>query len=72
MQSCIKTELNFGSRLNLNVRNQYHCLPRNFNGFPMYFAQCSFTDIKSTFIKLQNDPLPKGIGQVLVIVNNSV
>ena len=28
--------------------------------------------MKSTFIKLQNEPLPKDIGQVLLIVNNSV
>ena len=27
--------------------------------------------MKSTFIKLQNESLPKGIGQELVIVNNS-
>ena len=39
---------------------------------PIYFAQCSLTEVKSTFIKLQNDPLPKDIGQVLLVVNNSV
>ena len=31
-----------------------------------------FTEMKSTFIKLQNEPLQKDIGQVLLIVNNSV
>ena len=38
----------------------------------MHFAQRSFTEMKSTFIKLQNEPLSKDIGQVLLIVNNSV
>ena len=38
----------------------------------MYFAQCSFAEMKYTFIELQNEPLPKNIGQVLLIVNNSV
>ena len=33
----------------------------------MYFAQCSFTEMKSTFIKVQNEPVPKDIGQVLLI-----
>ena len=37
----------------------------------MYFSQCSFTEITSTFIKLQNEPSPKDIGQELPIVNNS-
>ena len=49
-----------------------YCLPRNFICFPLYFAQCSFTEIKTTFINLQNDSLPKDIGQELLIVNNSV
>ena len=38
----------------------------------MYFAQCSFTEMKDTFMELQNEPLPKDIGQVLLIVNNNV
>ena len=38
----------------------------------MYFAQCSFTEMKSTFIKLQNEALPKDIRQALLIVTNSV
>ena len=38
----------------------------------MYFAQCSFTEMKRTVIKLQNEPLPKDIGQVLPIVNNII
>ena len=49
-----------------------YCLPRNFNWFPLYFAQCSFTEMKSTFIKLQNESLPKDIRQELLIVNNSL
>ena len=49
-----------------------YCLPRNFNWFPLYFAQYSFTEMKSTFIKPQNESLPKDIGQELLIVNNSV
>ena len=51
--------------------NGIYCLLRNFNGFPLYFAQCSFTEMKSTFIKLQNEFI-KDIGQELLIVNNSV
>ena len=42
------------------------CRPRSFNGFPLYFAQSSFTETKSAFIKLQNEPLPKAIGQELL------
>ena len=38
----------------------------------MYFAQWSFTEMKSTFIKLQNEPSQKDIGQILLTVNNSV
>ena len=38
----------------------------------MYFEQCSFAEMISTFIKLQNEPLAKNIGQVLLIANNSV
>ena len=38
----------------------------------MYVAQCSFTEMKSTFIKLQNESLPRDIHQELLIVNNSV
>ena len=49
-----------------------YCLPRSFNGFTLYFAQSSFTEMKSTFIKLRNEPLPKAIGQELHIINNSV
>ena len=49
-----------------------YCLPRSFSGFPLYFAQSSFTEMKNTFIKLQNEPLPKAIGQELLKVNNSV
>ena len=38
----------------------------------MYFERCSFTEMKTTFIKLQNESLPKDISQVLLMVNNSV
>ena len=38
----------------------------------MYFAQCSFTEMKSTFIELQSESLPKDIGQVLLMANNGV
>ena len=48
------------------------CLHRNFNWFPLYFAHCSFAEMKTTFIKLQNESLPKDIGQELLTVNNSV
>ena len=40
-----------------------YCLPWNLNSFPLYFAQCSFTEMKTTFIKLQKESLPKDIGQ---------
>ena len=46
-----------------------YCFPRNFK---LYFAQCSFAEMKRTFIKLQNESFPKDIGQELHIVNNSV
>ena len=39
-----------------------YCLPWSLNGFPLYFAQSLFTEMKSTFMKLQNEPLPKAIG----------
>ena len=56
----------------LRLEISIYCLSRNFNWFPLYFAQCSFTEMKSTFIKLQNESLPKGIGQELFIINKSV
>ena len=56
----------------LRLKISICCLPRNFNLFPLYFAQCSFTEIKSTFIRLQNESLSKDIGQELLIVNKSV
>ena len=37
----------------------------------MYFAQCSFTELESTFVKLLNESSLKVIGQELLIVNNS-
>ena len=56
----------------LRLEVSIYCIPRSFNGFPLYLAQNSVTEMKSTFIKLQNDPLLKAIGQELLIVNNSV
>ena len=47
-------------------------LPQNFNWFSLYFAQSSFTEMKSTLIKLQNEYLQKDIGQKLRLVNHSV
>ena len=47
-------------------------IPRSFNGFPLYFAQSSFTEIKSTFIKLQNEPSTKAFHKEILKVNNSV
>ena len=55
----------------LRLKISICCLPRNFNLFPLYLAQCSFTEMKTTFIKLQNESLPKDIGQELLIVKNS-
>ena len=40
--------------------------------FRCTLQKCSFTEMKSTFIELQNESLPKDIGQELLIVNNSV
>ena len=56
----------------LRLEISIYCLPPNFDWFPLYFAQCSFTEMKSTFIKLQNEFLLKDIGQELLKVNNSV
>ena len=56
----------------LRLKISIYCLPRNFNWFRLYFAQCSFTEMKITFIKLQNVSFPKDVGQELLIVNNSV
>ena len=39
--------------------------------FPLYFAQCLFTEMKSTFIKLRHESLPKDIDQELLRVSNS-
>ena len=61
-----------GADSTLRLEISICCLPRNFNEFLWYFAQCSFTELKSTFIKLQKEPLPKDIGQELLMVNNSV
>ena len=49
-----------------------YCLPRNINWFLLYVAQCWLTEMKSTFIKLQNESLLKEIDQELLTVNNSV
>ena len=49
-----------------------YCLPWNFNQFTLYFAQCTFTEMKTTYIKLQNESLPKDIGQKLLIVHKRV
>ena len=56
----------------LRLEISIYCLPRSFNGFPLYLAQSSFTEMKNAFIELQNEPLAKAIGQELLIVNNSV
>ena len=57
------------ARINPKTRNLQTSRPCQ---VPLYFAQCSFTEMKSTFIKLQNESLQKDIGQELLIVNNSV
>ena len=48
------------------------CQAKNVGQFRQTFTQCSFTEMKSTFIKLQNESLPKDIDQELLTVNNSV
>ena len=68
MRRYIKNREADSIRLEISI----YCLPPNFNGFPLYFAQCLFTEMKSTFVKLQNESLPKDIGQELLIVNYSV
>ena len=67
-----KTSETLGADSIYNLEISIYCLPLNFNRFPLYFAQCSFTEMKTTFIKLQNQPFPKEIGQEFLIVNNSV
>ena len=68
----IKTEETLEADSILRLEISIYCLSRNFNWFPLYFAQCSFTEMKTTFIKLQNESLPIDIGQELHIVNDSV
>ena len=72
MQRYIKHRETLGADSILRLQISIYCLPRNFNWFPLYFAQCSFTEMKTTFIKLQNGSIPKDIRQELLIVNNSV
>ena len=36
-----------------------YCLPRNFNWFPFYFVQCSFTKIKSTLLNFKTSSYQK-------------
>ena len=43
-----------------------------FNRFLLYFAQNSFTEMRSIFIQLQNETLPKAIDHELFMVNSSV
>ena len=50
----------------LRLEISIYCLPQNFNCFSLYLAQCSFTEMKSAFIKLQKESLPKDIGQELL------
>ena len=35
----------------------------HFNGYPLYVAQTSITEMKRKFIKPQNEPLPIAIDQ---------
>ena len=73
MRSYIKkSSETLGADSILRLEISIYCLPRSFNGFHLYFAQGSFTEMKSACIELQNEPLPKAIGQELLIVNNSV
>ena len=67
-----KPSKTLGADIILRLEISIYCLPLNFDWFPLYFTQCSFTEMKTTFIKLQNESLPKDIGQELFIVNNSV
>ena len=63
-------EIAGGGRLDLPFTNRLG--KGRVNGFPLYFALSSFKEMKSTFIKLQNEPLPKAIGQELLLANNNV
>ena len=60
-----KTEQKYGIGADsiLRLEISIYCLSRNFNRFSLYFAQCSFTEMKITFIKLRNESLPKDIGE---------
>ena len=65
-----KPSESLGADSSLRLEISIYCLPRNFNRFPLYFGQCSFTEMKSTFVKLQNESLLRNNGQELLIVNN--
>ena len=67
MQSYIKKPSeNFGRRLNLKVRNQF--LLSSSELISAVFCTVIVYRKKSTFIKVQNQPLPKDIGKKLFIV----
>ena len=71
MRSYVKNRVKLWELI-LTLEISIYCLPRSFNGFLLYVAQSSFTEIKSAFTNLQNELLPKAIGQELLVVNNSV
>ena len=73
MQSYIKNRVKLWDQIEFQdiLEISIYCLPRNFTDFRC-ILQCSFTEMKSTSLKLQNESLPKDIGQELLIVNNSV
>ena len=65
-----KKLLNSGSRLNLNIRNQYLVFLETLTDFQC-ILKCLFTEMKNTF-KLKHESLPKDIRQELLKVNNNV
>ena len=50
MQSYIKNRVKLWEQIELRLEISIYCLPWNFNGFRMYFAQCLFAEMKNTFI----------------------
>ena len=41
-----------------------YCLPRNFNGFPLYFAQCLLTEMKNSLFSFKTRPYRKILAKI--------
>ena len=67
MPSYTKNRVKLREQIQFKDQKSVSTVAQNLNGLPLYFAQRSFTEMKCTFIKLQNEPLPKAISQELLI-----